>query len=174
MATLQLKELVRQLQDGDLSVFDDIYYQTKNLVYYTILNILKDQSLSEDIMQDTYLKALEKIHTYRDRVSFSAWIVTIGKNLALNEYNKRKREMNVDIAEDEHLFGSTESSSEKELIIRDLLNRLNESEREIVILHIVGDLKHREVAKIVNKPLGTVTWIYNEAMKKLRTDYESR
>jgi len=58
MVKKDIKILIKRLKDGDLSVFDDIYYSTKDNVYYTILSIIKDQSLSEDIMQETYLKAL--------------------------------------------------------------------------------------------------------------------
>ena len=63
MADKDINELVKQLQNGNIEVFDDIYYQTKNIVYYSIFIILKDNQLSEDIMQDTYLRALEKIHS---------------------------------------------------------------------------------------------------------------
>ena len=174
MATKEIKELVKQLQNGDMSVFDEIYYDTKSIVYYTILNILKDSSLSEDIMQDAYLKALEKIHSYKPSYSFKAWIVTIARNLAINEYNKRKREFKVDPTVDEFIFGSVESTSEKETIVKEMLETIKESEREIVIMHVIGDLKHRQIAEILNKPIGTVTWTYNEAIKKLKSNYESR
>ena len=174
MTTKEIKQLVKVLQSGDMTVFDDIYHHTKNIVYYTIFNILKDSNMSEDIMQDTYLKALEKIHYYKPTHSFKSWIVTIARNLALNEYNKRKKDMNVDITVDEYVFGSVESSSEKEMMIKEMLTTLDKIEREIVVLHVIGDLKHREIAEIVEKPLGTVTWLYNQAIKKLKSKYESR
>ena len=69
-----LNNLIKLLQSGDMAVFDNVYHETKSVVYYAILNILKDKSLSEDIMQDTYLKALEKIHTFKPRYSFKSWI----------------------------------------------------------------------------------------------------
>lgn len=171
MTTKQLNDYVKRIQNGDLTVFDDVYHETKSIVYYTIFNILKDKSLSEDIMQDTYLKSLEKIHSFKPKYSFKSWLVTIARNLALNEYNRRKRELSFDINEEEYIFGSKESTSEKELIVKEMIEYLNEDEREIVILHVIGDLKHREVADIVNKPLGTVTWIYNTAIKKLQNKY---
>jgi len=164
-----IDELVIKLQNGDLSVFDEIYYFTKDFVYYTIFIILKDYQLSEDIMQDTYLKALSKIHTYRKKAHFKSWLVTIAKNLALNEFNKRKREMLVDISEDEYLMGSTPSTAENEILIKQIFTILTDIEKEIVILHSVGDLKHREIAKLLDKPLGTITWTYNQAIKKLRS-----
>jgi len=174
MASEDLKGLIQKLQKGDIAVFDDIYYQTKNIVYYTILGILKDPSLSEDIMQDTYLKALEKIHSYKPKASFTAWIVTIARNLALNEYNKMKKELKIDPQTDEYVFGTTKSNSESEMIVEELLDKLKDKEKEIVILHVIGDLKHKEIARLLDMPLGTVTWTYSEAIKKLKDEYESR
>lgn len=174
MIKKDIKMLVKILKSGDMSVFDDIYYSTKDNVYYMILSIIKDASLSEDIMQETYLKALEKIHSYKPKNSFNSWIVTIARNLAINEYNRRKRELKIDPNENEIIFGTTESSSEKELIVKEMMEYLKEDEREIVIMHIIGDMKYREIAEVLGIPIGTVSWKYSEAVKKLKDKYESR
>ena len=171
MTKNELNLLVKQLQNGDMSVFDVIYHETKSVVYYTILGIVKDKSLAEDIMQETYLKSLEKIHSFKPRYSFSSWIVTIARNMAFNEYNRRKRELSYDPNEDEYVFGTVESSSEKELLVREMLQYLDELEREVVVMHVLGDLKHREIAETLKKPLGTVTWTYNKAITKLKEKF---
>ena len=170
MANNDINELVRQLQNGNIEVFDDIYYQTKDIVYYSIFIILKDNQLSEDIMQDTYLKALNKIHTYKRRAHFKSWLITIAKNLAINEFNRRKKEMLIDISENEYILGSCSSTAENEVLINQIFTVLSETEKEIVMLHIIGDMKHREIAILLNKPLGTITWTYNKAIKKLRNE----
>ncbi|MCK5761340.1 MAG: RNA polymerase sigma factor [Candidatus Izimaplasma sp.] len=170
MADKDINELVKKLQNGNIEVFDDIYYQTKNIVYYSIFIILKDYQLSEDIMQDTYLKALDKIHSYKRKAHFKSWLVTIAKNLAINEFNRRKREMLIDISENEYILGSTASTAENEILISQIFKILNNIEKEVIILHVVGDMKHREIAKLLDKPLGTITWIYNKAIKKLRSE----
>jgi len=174
MVKKDIKILIEKLKNGDMSVFDDIYYSTKDNVYYTILSIVKDASLSEDIMQETYLKTLEKIHSYKPSNSFNSWIITIARNLAINEYNRRKRELKVDPSENEIIFGTTESTSEKELMIKEMMEFLTEDEREIVIMHVIGDMKYREIAQVIGTPIGTISWKYNEAIKKLRNKYESR
>ena len=171
MKSKELNKLVSELQNGDMTLFDTIYHETKSVVYYTILSIVKDKSLSEDIMQDTYLKSLQKIHSFKPRYGFKSWIVTIARNLAINEYNKRKRELSFDPSVDEYIFGHSESSSEKELIVRDILNYLDETEREVVVMHVLGDMKHREIADILKKPIGTITWIYNKAINKAQEKF---
>ena len=171
MTINELKDLVKKLQDGNIAVFDTIYFETKSVVYYTILSIVKDKSLAEDIMQDTYLKMLAKIHSFKPRYGFKSWLVTIARNMAINEYNRRKRELSFDPSVDEYIFGSVESSSEKELMVKEMLDTLDEVEREVIILHVIGDLKHREIADILKKPLGTITWIYNKAINKIQRDF---
>jgi len=170
MGQIALNKLVKDLQNGNIEVFDDIYYQTKDLVFYSIFLILKDYQLAEDIMQDTYLKALDKIHSYKRHAHFKSWLVTIAKNLAINEYNRRKRETFVDLSENEYLLGNTASTAENEVLISQIFKVLSDTEKEVVLLHVLGDLKHREISDLLNKPLGTVTWIYNEAIKKLKAE----
>lgn len=170
MSNSDINLLVKKLQNGDMSVFDDIYYQTKDLVFYSILGILKDYQLSEDIMQDAYLKALEKIHSFKPTHSFKSWLVTISKNLALNEFNRRKKVSNIDLQTDEGLLGFTESTSENEILIQQIFKVLNDTEREIVLLHVIGDVKHKDIAKMLNKPLGTITWSYKNSIEKLQKE----
>ncbi len=172
MSHQELNRLVKNLQNGDMSVFDDIYYMTQGLVYHTILSIVKDRSLAEDLMQDTYLKALESIHSFKPRYSFQSWIVRIAKNLAINEYNRRKREQSFDVSETPQVFGKQESTVENQMMVEEIMSILNDLEREIVTLHVLGDLKHREIAEIVGKPLGTVTWTYQQAIKKMKEKFE--
>jgi len=174
LANNDVNKMVKQLQNGDISVFDDIYYQTKDVVFYTILNILKDYSLSEDIMQDTYLQALAKIQTYKPTHSFKAWIATIAKNLAFNEFNRRSKTMTVDVQEDESYFGSTPSNIENKILIEQIFQILNETEREVVLLHVVADMKHKDIASIIDKPLGTVTWLYKTSIEKLRNQLDRK
>lgn len=171
MTSKELNRLVAKLQNGNIDVFDDIYHETKSVVFYTIVSIVKDKSLAEDIMQDTYLKTLDKIHSFKPTYGFKSWIITIARNLSINEYNRRKRELSYDPSVDEYIFGSIESNSVKELLIRDILNELDEVEREIIIMHVLGDLKHREIAEILKKPLGTITWLYNKAINKVRNKF---
>lgn len=172
MTPSELNRLVKQLQQGHMDVFDAIYHDTSSLVFYTILGIVKDHSLAEDIMQDAYLQALDKIHSFRPSHSFQSWIVRIAKNMAINEYHRRKREQSFDPSEDPVVFGTHDATVEQELIVEEMLDSLDEIERQVVLYHVLGDLKHREIAAILNKPLGTITWTYQQALQKLRSQFK--
>ncbi|TVP94149.1 MAG: RNA polymerase sigma factor [Acholeplasmatales bacterium] len=164
----KLNHHVEQLKQGDLSVFDAVYDMTRVGVYYTILTIVKDIGLTEDLMQETYLKMLDSLPRYRKRHQFQAWLNTIAKNLAINTYNKRKREQPVDQDADPSVFGVTHDQQEKAYALQELLAVLNEEEKIVVIRFVVLEEKHKDIAKHLGKPVGTVTWMYQNALKKMR------
>ncbi len=163
-----LHRAISLLKQGDHSHFDLLYDMTKTKVYYTILAIIKDPSLAEDLMQDTYLKIIETIHKFNPKKSFEAWAVTIAKNTAINAYNKRKREHLIDASESPEIFGKTLTNAEDQYYLQKLIDVLNPTEKEIVIRHVVLDEKHKDIAKALNKPLGTITWSYQNALSKLK------
>ncbi|MDD3382338.1 MAG: RNA polymerase sigma factor [Bacilli bacterium] len=165
----RLEELISLLKNGKMEFFDEFYYETKNNVYFTIISILKDQSLAEDIMQDTYLKILDSLSMYKENSNPFAWIITIARNLSLNEYNKRKKEVYVDQYEKEEVYGSVERvRDEEDTLMKTMYEVLNPKEIEVVVMHVVQEMTHKEIAEVVKKPLGTVLWIYNNALKKIR------
>lgn len=166
-----LNQLVKALQAGDMDVFDAIYEQTHRKVFFIILPILKDRSLCEDIMQDTYIRMLQSIGSYREK-NFLSYLLTIAKNLAINEYNKRKRSVLTEAIDDDRgdysFTNHLEIQVEKADFIRDVLSILNPQERNVVLLYTLENLTHREIALILDKPLGTITWIYSKAIKKIK------
>lgn len=165
----QIHEIIEQLRKKDYSSFDTFYALTKKQVFFAIVSIVKDEDLTEDLMQDTYVKFLEKIDQYRSGENPYAYLSRIGRNLAINTYNKRKKEV---ISEEifETIPSEEVVQEEDEQDILKILDLLDQDEKEVVTLHVINDLKFREVAKTMDKPLGTVLWIYNKAIKKLKQE----
>lgn len=162
------KELAKKMQalkNGDENAFDSIYEDTHRLVYYVIFSILKDSFLSEDIMQNTFIKVYENISKY-DNHEPKAWITTIARNLAINEYNRRKR---IDVVDVEKLDDHTSNNKNTDTPLIDLAARtLSHEEFLIVMLCVVDGYKRREVANIINKSTSGVTWLLNNSLDKLR------
>jgi len=161
---------IAALKQKDEKAFEYIYNSTKASVYSIILSIIKDRSLAEDVMQETYIKMLSYINKYKIGTNFRNWLLTIARNTALDYYRKRKNEILVDISENEFLLPHKESNTVEKLQAEELLNVLTIEEREIVMLRIVDNIKHKDISIIVNKPLGTVLWIYNKAIKKMKKE----
>lgn len=166
---LNLETSIQRLKSGDSEAFNQIYELTYRKIYFVVLPIIKDRALAEDIMQDTYLKFLEKLYDYKATNSL-AYILTISRNLAINMYNRRKREYKYDDTEID-VFSFEEfvefKVSNREMI-KEAMSVLNKTEKNIFLLHVIENLKHREIALILKKPLGTITWIYQQALRKMR------
>jgi len=168
----KINKLANDLKSGDASVFDELYELTYKVIYYSVLSILKDRSKSEDIVQDTYMRLLKNIDKYQDN-NFVGYLVTMAKNLAINEYIQRKRvtytDTDYDFMSDFSLMSQIEIDLEHKDIIERALNALDEVEKNVVIMHTISGLSHREIAQITNKPIGTITWIYAKAVKKMKS-----
>ena len=161
----RLKQIVKELQKNDYSSFDEFYNLTSKLVYVVISNIIKNKQTVEDLMQDTYLKFIQNVNSVNINQNFNAYLAQIAKNLAINEYNKHKRV----VVDDSYFSNLTDNNSSRDTgIDLGIINYLEGIEKEVVTLKIVGDLKFREIASMLNKPIGTIQWIYNNAIKKLR------
>lgn len=172
----KLEKAMCKLQDGDIAALGEIYDLTSRGIFSFVLPIIKDYQLAEDIMQQTYVRVYNSIQTYQKGTNPINWMLTIARNISYTETKKRKQEYSMDY--------SNEAFQPNEIVSLDpeidsptiaLANKiLSEEEFKIVLLYVIGEYKHREIAKILNIPVGTVTWKYNAAIKKLRAAYEKR
>ncbi|HOP56606.1 MAG TPA: RNA polymerase sigma factor [Bacillota bacterium] len=172
-----LDQLVRKYNAGDTEAFDQLYELTYRQVYFAVLPILNDRSLAEDIVQDTYMKLCACLSGYRER-NLLAYVITIARNLAKNEYNRRKREIRIESVEADYsqvsLADHLEIKAEKEELVKEILDSLDLDEKNVFLLHNLENLPHREIAVILDKPIGTVTWIHAKALKKLKAKFKER
>ena len=93
---MDLKELLIQLQNDKMEYFDEFYNLTKNKVFYMAYSILQDYHLSEDILQDTYVKFLKHKNKVKVDGNILSYLLEISKNLSLNYVNKHKKVVNID------------------------------------------------------------------------------
>lgn len=164
---LDLDKLIKRTVDGDKAAFEVIYKKTKDAVYYTALSVLRDRGLSEDVMQTTYLKVLKNARAYTPNTNVVAWIIRIARNEALNVKKSRGRESTVDSDEQEYMFGT--SAPDEYGVLIDIARRtLPDDEFQILMLAAVSGYKRREIAKMLEMPIATVTWKYNKATQKMR------
>lgn len=170
-----LKYLVEQMRIRDSEAFSEFYKMTHRKVFYISYSILHDKMKSEDIVQETYMKFLDKIHEFNNKNPL-AYLLTMARNLSLNEYQKRKREIFVDDQVEFDMNADVLQDLEIQAEVRDLVERglsvLTEFEKYVFLLYTLEGYKHREIALLVSKPLGTITWTYNNALKKIKSKIE--
>lgn len=162
-----LNDLMLRIKGGDEDAFAAYYEATRRGVYAFILGYAKSPETAEDLMQDTYVRVRQAVQGYTSGNPV-AWTLQIAKNLALNELYRKKRETSVDFSE----FDVPDKVSVEEradTYVFDTLKRvLLPDEAQLVILHLINGLKHREIAEVTGKPLGTVLWAYNNSISKLK------
>jgi RNA polymerase sigma-70 factor (ECF subfamily) len=173
MQAIQLDEnLIIRMAGGDGSAFRELYEQTASAVYGFALSILKNTHDAEDVMHDAFVKAYTAAVTYKPMGKPVAWLLTIVRNLCYNRIRAGK--VCEDISEYEDFARTEHDEIEDRIVLEKAMNILGFEERQIVILHALTGLKHREIAEILELPTGTVLSKYNRALKKMKTEIEGK
>lgn len=163
----QLNNLLLDLKNGNLDALDQIYELTNSAVFSVALSVVHNSEEAKDIMMSTYLRVREKINYYTPNTNGYAWVLTMAKNLSINENKKINRSTPTDFQENE--FVATSQDVDCDIPVFKIAKRvLTAEELTIVLLYSVNGYKHREIAKILDKPLGTVLWSYNNSLKKIK------
>lgn len=164
-----LIDLMMHIQNDEMEYFDMFFEKTKRPVFNLIYSYLRDCDESEDILQETYLKMLRYKKKIKLDGNILSYLLQIAKTLSLNYLKRHKRE---EYIEDIELIPEERKDIPRDLdespVVKAMKAVLKDSEYQIVILHIVNGMTHKEIASLLKKPLGTITWAYNNAIEKVR------
>lgn len=182
---------VNAMQNGNQEGLRSIYDAYIKLIYAIVYDTLKNREDAEDITSEFFIKLVRVSASYEKGRPHKTWLVTIAKNMAIDAVRKRNRAVNESsfvteedntngiieetIAQNETSSGSVENRTILAYDMRRAMDTLSDREKEIVQMKLMGDMKFREISDALSEPMGTITWIYNQAIKKLRrclADYE--
>ena len=167
---VESKELLKNLQEfqkGNKEAFHDVYANTDRILYQTIYLLVRSKEVAEDLMQETYIRVLEHDWLRDKEANVLAYFITIAKNLAFNYLKKRRREEMISGEDESYYFHSHDKKEETPLL--DMMSAtLKKDEMLIVYLYVVEEWTHKEIAKLLHRPLGTITYKYQVALKKLK------
>lgn len=170
-----IKKLVLQAAQGNKAAFGALYEETGRTVYFSCLKLLGDQQLAEDITQETYLTALQKLGTLAQPENFPAWVNRIGINLCKMHFRNNSapednsEEIIEDIPDEGLIPEEYVSNDAKRKIIMDIIDTvLTEEQRQSVILYYFDMLTVPEIAEVMNCTTGTVTSRLSAARKKIK------
>jgi RNA polymerase sigma-70 factor (ECF subfamily) len=175
--------LIDELREGDMAALAILVEKYKRLVYRVAIQITKNHEDANDVMQDTFLKVYESIHSFRKDAAFETWLYRIVVNHATNLVKHRERrresplsgtsEMEIhpdlrraaDLASNPHL---NLERKERQRWVTQAVNSLPLKQRTVVILHEFEGLTHPEIASILNCSEGTVRSRLHYARHKLK------
>jgi RNA polymerase sigma-70 factor (ECF subfamily) len=170
-------ELVERVKLGEKSAFSSLVLRHQRGLLRLGLRFVKDLDQAEDIVQEAFIKAYEKLSTFEGRASFKSWLYQIALNTARNRLRESRRET-VDV-EDTHLaVGPVGETAMVHTAIADLLNkeveRLPFRQRTALVLRVYEDLSFNEIAEIMECPYDTAKANYRHALMKLKEVFEDR
>ncbi len=151
--------------------FDQMYQAHAQTVYHFLLGMCGDAGLSEDLMQDTFLKAMEKSHTFDGRCQLTSWLCQIAKNTYFDHLRKKQRHPSTSLEEDAYADGAASLEEQLEDAdtarrIRAALHQLPEPYKEVFMLRVYAELPFREIGLTFGKSevWGRVTFLRSKDM----------
>ncbi len=180
-AMLSDGQLVVKLQSGDLDVLGVLYERHKTSVYRTALAITHDPSAAEDILQDCFLRVYERAHLIDSSRPFQPWLYRVTVNMA---YNRERRSKFLHTSFDgivDRLSSPAHYSPERQAEMNDVrrkvmhaISSLNINQRVVIILFYLNSLSVKEIATILECPVGTVKSRLYHGRENLRRKLETR
>ena len=165
-------ELVRRFKEGDQNAYSEIVRRYQNRVYTMCLRWMKDPHIAEEVAQDVFLALFRALERFRGDAQLSTWIYRVVVNHCKNRrlYRQRRHvnkheslegERDDDmparqIASDGPGTDAFTHQSEAQVLVQEGLARLDEEQRQIIVLRDVQDLSYEEIGEILDLPRGTV------------------
>lgn len=151
---------------------DKIYKEYFETVYKYLLYLSHNEDLSEELTQETFYKAIRKINQFREECKMSTWLIKIAKNLYFDELKKSKKNEIININQiQQKIFNEciedTIVSNEEKKELKNKINTLDETSRQVIFLRISGELSFKEIGNMLNKSENWARVTYYRAKNKL-------
>ena len=174
------EDLIERFQQGEVASFNELVNRYKDPLFNYVSRMLKDPVYAEDIVQETFVRVYRNKDRYQKIAKFSTWIYTIAINLTKTEIRRQnlRRFYSISQQNDE---GKTfelpdhkvniEKGTEDTIIgehIREAIDKLPKTFREVIILRDIQELSYEEISKIVGVPLGTIKSRVNRGRNRLQ------
>ncbi|MBQ0048873.1 MAG: sigma-70 family RNA polymerase sigma factor [Bacteroidales bacterium] len=192
-STLTDDQLVCLYQEGNDSAFDALLSRHQTTLFNYIFFLVKDEDLANDVFQDTFVRAITAIRqgSYQPNGNFRAWLMQISRNLSLDhhrhtncltivsqEFVGEGGDVKRDYFNNANFSGPTMQEDLEALesaeIVRDLVDCLNENQREAVYLRYYENLSFKQMAEVLGVSINTALGRIHYAIRNLRTMAQSR
>ena len=172
MKEINEHEIIKEVKNGNFEAFGLIVEKYKESLFSFIFYSVKNEAAAQDIYQDTLLKALKQIDKYHEEGNFKAWLFTVARNNITDYFRAGSKFASLPEDENADIFPSKENT-EKQVMSKISLDNilakieeLPEKDKEIILLRQY--LSFKEIAEVLNCPLGTALARLNRAIKKLQ------
>ncbi len=180
------QEIVALARDGREAAYRELIHRYERPVFSLIYRMVRDRALAEDLAQDTFVKVLNALESYRPEYKFSSWIFKIANNVAIDQLRRRELDtLSLDGAPDARTADEIEATAlqavdrtetplaeleSRELgsLIEQAIGKLRPEYRACILLRHVEGRSYEEIAEALDLPLGTVKTYIHRARHELR------
>ena len=160
-------QLIRAFQEGNAQALEILINRYKDKIFSSILFLVKDKYLAEDLFQDVFIKVIDTLRNnrYTEEGKFLPWALRISHNLCVDYFRKVKRSPAIKTSDDRDIFeviNVVEDSAETKLMaaqshdrVRRMLEMLPEEQREVIVLRHFADMSFKDIAEITNCSINT-------------------
>ena len=166
----QINNLLFKISIGDRAALKQLYEALRMPLFMYIKTILKKQEPSEDITQQVFVEIMGSVCSFKHGTNGKAWIFSIARNLCIDYIKREKREIAVDDKTLNYNTKHLESLDEKTMVY-EALNKLNDMEKQIIVLYVYAGFTQIEISKLIGIPYIKTRSMYGYAIRKLRAFY---
>lgn len=161
--------MIAKAQKGDDEAFIELFQKYEQDLYRMAFLYVKNQEDALDVVQETAYRAFKNIHTLREPRYLKTWLTKIAISCATDLLRKANKViyLNQDFAE---FIGAEQADVSMSVTIKQILETLDEQEKNIVFLKYYQDFTFKEIAELKDLPLGTVKSVLYRALDKLRVE----
>ena len=185
MQSLKISDqsLVKQYVQGNEACLEMLINRHKNRIFTTIHLIVKDTYIAEDLFQETFIKIIRNLKRgkYNEEGKFLPWAIRIARNMAIDYFRKMKRMPTITGSDGDDVFRKIKLAvdnkeeqiirTEKESMVRSVIDKLPPEQRQVLILRHYGDLSFKEIAEMtgvsINTALGRMRYALNNMRKMM-------
>ena len=165
MKTVSDESLVIATRTGDPAAFASLISRYASAVRAVAFHIVRNHHASEDIAQETFIAAYQRLASLRVPSLFGRWVLRIARHQALRSADRQCFDLPLDLAAD--LPAPAEASSDTDWLLAQLV-RLPEREQRLLMLRYFNGHSMQDIAKITGSPVGTITKQMSRGYARLR------
>ena len=171
------REWICRTIDGDTESFGFLVRKYQDRLYNGMVQILRNESEAEDVVQDAFVLAFSKLDSFQGKSAFFTWLYRIAYNLAITRLRRRKRGLSLDggvasvrldFPDSGPLPNDSIEKREEAVQLYDALDQLSSEHRSILVLREMEELDYDAIAEILDLPVGTVRSRLHRARIRLR------
>ena len=175
MNNREFDRCMRRMQKGDKTGLKEIYEAYISYIYAVIRGVVKNKENAEDLTAEFFIKLWNMADQYKAGSGHKTWMTVIARNMAIDFMRKAGREQlteEVPEASAADTAAGIADSMENEVVgrmnFRETVEKLPETERQIMTMKLAGQMRFKEIADVVGIAMGTVTWKEQNSLEKLR------